>query len=74
MNVKFNTGCALLSVHGKRLSVHIGVKPERGCGYKHTRNGEKLVDYERWMWGRYTELYDHNGEYFGLGPLLLACW
>lgn len=37
------------------------------------QKGDKEVVVEGyWVWGRATEMYDHCGEYFGLGPLLLV--
>lgn len=75
MSVKLNSGMALVSVHSRVFSLHLLVKPEPYEVYKRTKDGgEKVVEYERWLWGRGTELYDHSIEYFGLGPFLLLCW
>jgi len=74
MKIKFNT-CALLSVHVPRFSFHIGVYPESNEVYRQTKTGgEVLESYERWLWGRATEPYDHCLEYYGMGPFVLLCW
>lgn len=74
MKIKFNT-CALVSIHCEGFSMHFGVYPEPGEVYKDREHGgEEVVEYERWLWGRGTELYDHCLEYYGVGPFALLCW
>jgi len=53
--------------------IHLFVKPSLDEYYVR-RGGREVVEESYWVWGRATEIYDHNGEYFGLGPLLLVCW
>ena len=73
-SVHFNT-CSLVSFHCDTFSIHFGIYPERDEVYKSTPDGRmKVVEYERWLWGRGTELYDFCLEYFGLGPFLKVCW
>lgn len=74
MEIKFNSGCALFSVYTSKACVHVGVKPYEQEYYKAKKGGGERIVEALWVWGRATEIYDHNGEYFGLGPLLLVCW
>ena len=54
-------------------AMHFFVWPCMNTYYKMKKGKEIEVD-THWVWGRATEQYDHNGEYFGLGPLFLLCW
>lgn len=81
VEVEFFRRAGIVSVFNKRwnmqstawASFHLGVYPCMSGYYKQKGDGEVHVT-GYWVWGRATEEYDHNGEYFGLGPLLLVCW
>lgn len=84
IEIEFVRRAGLISVFNSRwdphamnvrnwASIHLGVWPHMNSYYK--RKGKKEVTVDGyWVWGRATETYDHCGEYFGLGPLLLVCW
>ena len=81
MEIKFNSGVGLISLyfdgkpHSWGWSIHFGVYPREQCVYKRTPDGKGLREvYCNYIWGRAIEQYDCNGDYFGLGPLLLICW
>lgn len=62
------------NMHSQRwAAMHFFVRPCMSTYYKYKGSKEIEVD-AYWVWGRATEQYDHNGEYFGLGPLFLLCW
>lgn len=72
MNIVFNT-CALVSVHLKNLSIHLGVYKADYSVYQNVNGKQVFVECER-VWGRAVDEYDSCIDYFGLGPFLLLCW
>ncbi len=48
-------------------------RPVDGC-HEHCKAGIGTHCYTGWIWGSATEAYDMCLDYFGLGPVLLACW
>lgn len=73
MNVRFNTGLALVSVFAGMKAIHFGLKRDPYVVLKRRGGREVAVECD-WIWGRATEQYDHSAEYFGLGPLALFVW
>lgn len=80
IEIEFVRRAGLISIFNKAwkpsskwAGIHLGVWPHMSSCYKQKKGREVEVD-GYWIWGRATEIYDHNGEYFGLGPLLLVCW
>jgi len=48
--------------------------PNDGKCHPHCRKGTGTHCFDGWIWGAATEAYDHCLDYFGLGPVLFACW
>jgi hypothetical protein len=73
MDIAFNT-CSLVRITVCEVAFHFGVYPHEDSVYKTRKGREEVVDYDYWLWGRATEMYDHSLEYFGLGPFLFVVW
>lgn len=66
---------SLVSIRCAAFLLNIGVYRKHVAVYKRDASGEQQYhDVKNWIWGRATEPYDNDVEFFGLGPIALFEW